>query len=471
MTDRPTGPAPRSLHVIPERPHVRTEPATGAWPHVRSVLLRIYRVGVIAAIVWVIQQQHVRLRVQGDAPIVVDEVRPILPAAAGLSPDPSEKAGLFVTDAGGNTIGYALRTSPFADHIKGYSGPTDTLVVLDARMRVAGLRIRGSVDTKEHVRDVGNDEYFMKYWNDKTWDEMAGKSPREMGVEGVSGASLTSMAIANGMHHRFKKGTPAGAAVAHPPVRIGWHDAGLVAVIALGLAFSFTHLRSVPWARRIFQVVLIGYLGLLNGQILAQSLAAGWTVSGVAWRSAPALALLMAVALLIPWTTRRAVYCSQICPHGAAQEWVGRLRKKKWKVPAGLEAGLRWLPPALVALVIAVALWQFRGAGRSGVREPLFELAGIEPFDAYLVFVGKVGIATIVVAIVGLVAAVFVPMAYCKYGCPTGLVLNFVRSHGKADKFGRRDVGAAALVLLAVGMYHAYPGVFAWVHAGKPPLW
>ena len=35
-------------------------------------------------------------------------------------------------------------------------------------------------------------------------------------------------------------------------------------------------------------------------------------------------------------------------------------------------------------------------------------------------------------------------MAYCKYGCPTGLVLSFVRSHGKADGFGRREVGRGA---------------------------
>jgi NosR/NirI family transcriptional regulator, nitrous oxide reductase regulator len=89
------------------------------------------------------------------------------------------------------------------------------------------------------------------------------------------------------------------------------------------------------------------------------------------------------------------------------------------------------------------------------------DLANIEPFDAYIV--RTAGVATIVIAVVGLIAAAFVPMAYCKYGCPTGLVLNFVRSHGKADTFGRRDLVAGLLVLLAVGLYQTYPMVHHWV--------
>jgi hypothetical protein len=54
-------------------------------------------------------------------------------------------------------------------------------------------------------------------------------------------------------------------------------------------------------------------------------------------------------------------------------------------------------------------------------------------------------------------------MAYCKYGCPTGLVLSFVRSHGKADTFGRRDIVAALLVVLAAGMYWKHELVRLWI--------
>jgi NosR/NirI family transcriptional regulator, nitrous oxide reductase regulator len=355
---------------------------------------------------------------------------------------------LIVYDAKGERVGYVVRTSPAADKITGYSGPTDTMVVLDAGGKVAGIRIRSSWDTKEHVRDVRENEYFMSLWNGKTWEQVAAVSPREAGVEGVSGASLTSMAIANGIHHRFKS---AEQQAKLPRVRAGVHDVGLVLVLAVALVFSFTELRGRTWARRLFQVVLIGYVGFWNGQLLAQSLFGGWAASTPAWRMAPGLVLLAAAAFIFPWASRRAVYCSQFCPHGAAQELVGRLGKRKLRLGGGAERGMRWLPPGLVLVVIVVMM----------LNLPL-DLAGIEPFDAYLI--RTAGVATIVIAVVGLVAAAFVPMAYCKYGCPTGMVLQYVRSHGKADSFGRRDLVAGLLVVAAAGMYLRYDLIHRWIY-------
>jgi NosR/NirI family nitrous oxide reductase transcriptional regulator len=424
-------------------------PARGA--RLRSLALRLYRLGIVCAIVFIIHRHHTRLRIDGGAQISLDEVRPFFATASRLEADTSERAGLFVLDKSANPVGYVLRTSPTSDKIKGYAGPTDTLLALDyPGMKVLGIKIRSSWDTKVHVKDVGNDEYFMNLWTGKTWDEVAGLDPRTAHIEGVSGASLTSLAIANAIQHRFKLAKDAAAAKP-PPVHLRPHDWGLVAVIALALAFTFVpHLRSHTWARRAFQVVLIGYVGFWNGQILAQSLMSGWSASGVAWRTAPALALLLAAALVVPWTSRRAIYCSQICPHGAAQEWVGRLSRRKLRVPRGLDRGLRWLPPLLIAFVLTITMWQL----------PI-DLADVEPFDAYLIRTAS--LATIVIAVAGLVAAAFVPMAYCKYGCPTGLILSFVRSHGRADTFGRRDYAAGLLVLLTVGLYASYGAVHHWI--------
>lgn len=420
-----------------------------------SLLPRLYRLAVIIAIVWLIQKQQVRLRFDTDRPIQVEEVHSFFPTAARLEPDPSERMGLWVVDAKGGTIGYALRTSPMSDKIVGYCGPTDTLVALTpdkSNPKVVGIKVRSSLDTKQHVEDVIADEYFMGTWNGRTWDAVAGMDPKAAGIEGVSGASLTSMAIANGIRHRFQAADQAADAVrraAREPLHVGGGDIGLFALITLAMVFTFTRLRSRVWLRRAFQLALIGYVGLINGQILAQSLLAGWSASTVPWRAAPGLALLAAAALAVPWATRRQLYCSHFCPHGAAQEWAGRLGHRWMRrppaIPRGIDRGLRWLPPMLIGLVLFVTM----------ERVPL-NLAGIEPFDAYLI--RTAGAATIAIAVVGLVAAVFVPMAYCKYGCPTGLVLSFVRSHGRADAFARRDVVAGLLVLGAGALY-------AWHHA------
>jgi hypothetical protein len=54
-------------------------------------------------------------------------------------------------------------------------------------------------------------------------------------------------------------------------------------------------------------------------------------------------------------------------------------------------------------------------------------------------------------------------MAYCHYGCPTGALLEFVRSHGPGDCFGRRDVAAALLVALAAVLHWNYFAIYSWI--------
>ena len=177
----------------------------------RHIALQIYRLAVLVAIAWVIRTHHVRLRIDGDAPISIEEIRAVLPGTGGLRADSGERAGVFVVGETGQPLGYALRTAPISDSIVGYRGATDSLVVFDSAMRVIGVRIRSSQDTREHVGDVREDREFLKTWNGKPWDEVVRVSPEEAGIEGVSGASMTSMAIADGIQRRLASADAAGA--------------------------------------------------------------------------------------------------------------------------------------------------------------------------------------------------------------------------------------------------------------------
>lgn len=91
------------------------------------------------------------------------------------------------------------------------------------------------------------------------------------------------------------------------------------------------------------------------------------------------------------------------------------------------------------------------------------DLAGMEPFDAYLL--KRAGWATIAIAAAGLVASLFVPMAYCHYGCPTGALLNFIRKRGTADRFGRREIAALLLVALAAFLSWKSGAMRLWIES------
>ena len=420
----------------------------------KRVALQLYRLAVLVAIAWIIRAHHVRLRVEGHAPITPEEVRSVFPKAADLRPDAGERAGMFVHDEAGAPVGYVLRTAPISDSVIGYRGWTDSLVAFDPALHVIGVRIRSSQDTTDHVRDVRDDRYFMKTWNGKPWDEVARRTPEEMGIEGVSGASMTSMAMAEGIMRRLRA-ADAALAITPQPVRFSAVDIGLAVIIAMGTVLAFTGTHGQKKVRIGFQLLVIGYVGFFTALPLAQSLFAGWAQSAVPWRSAPGLVLLMAAALAVPWASCKPLYCQQLCPHGAAQELLGRIVPKRWRiaVPKDFAAGLRCLPGLLLGMVVMITI----------VGLPI-DLAHLEPFDADSL--RAAGVATIAIAVAGLIASLFVPMAYCHYGCPTGALLEFIRSRGPSDRFGRRDGAALLLVALAWGLAWKYQAIHAWMVSG-----
>lgn len=417
----------------------------------RRALLQLYRLAVLVAIAWIIRAHAVHLRVSGLAPLSVSEVRAVLPEAADLRDDPSERAGVFVHDAKGEQIGYAVRTAPLSDSIVGYRGSTDSLVVLDPGLRVLGVRIRSSQDTTDHVGDVKGDPYFLKKtWKGKPWDAVAGETPEEAGIEGVAGATMTSLAVAEGVQKRLFAWKSEDAAAR--PMRWQMHDFGIVAVTLAALVLAFTGTHGRPWLRRGFQVLVIAYVGFITGDLLAQSLIVGWAQNGAPWRSAPGLVLLLAASLVVPWATGKPLYCQHLCPHGAAQELLHKIAPRRWRlnVRADIDRALRWLPPGLLAVVLVIAFLQL----------PI-DLAHLEPFDAYVL--RAAGWATIVIAVAGLIVSLFVPMAYCHYGCPTGAFLNFIRPHGRSDCFSRRDIAAVLLVALAWLLARYHLPIHAWM--------
>ena len=422
---------------------------------VRRVLLQSYRLAVLVAIVWLLRSHAVRMRVESLRPLTVTEVREVLPSAARLEIDEGDRGGWHVLGADGAKLGYVLQTAPVSDSVIGYRGWTNVLVAFDPALHVVGVRIRASQDTAEHVGDIRKDRSFLKTWNGRSWDEVAGRTPAEEGIEGVSGASMTSLAIADGIVRRLRAADGV-AKVAPLPFRVGVRDIGLTLVVVAGIFFAFTGTYRRPWLRRAFQVLVIGYVGFVNADLIAQTLVVGWAQNGVPWRTAPGLVLMLAAALIVPWASGKPLYCQHLCPHGHAQELLARIAPKRWRValPKNLAAGLRWLPLLTLALILGVVMLVLPA-----------DLAAFEPFDAYAI--RTAGWATIAIAVAGLLAACVVPMAYCHYGCPTGALLNFLRSHGPADRFGRREIAALFLVLLAFVLSRADVPFPDWLRSAE----
>lgn len=103
-----------------------------------------------------------------------------------------------------------------------------------------------------------------------------------------------------------------------------------------------------------------------------------------------------------------------------------KLRKRPLLLPKKIDRSLTKLPAVLFAMVILLAF-----------TTSAHTLAMLEPFDAYVWQVA--GAVTVALALISLIASAFVPMAYCRYGCPTGAMLKLFEFQPDDQGWNRRD--------------------------------
>lgn len=375
-------------------------------------------------------------------PITLEEIKSLEPAASSVRDSKLLADSLEVLDSTGTVIAIAARTAPVTDTLVGYKGPTDTLMLLDPTgTSLRGIRLRKSYDTARYVAYVTGDDYFLKLFNGKTLDQLAGLDFKAAKIEGVSGATETSWSMAEGLKRRaaslIEEHSPALSFL--KAIRWRWQDTGHVLVLISSLVMAFTRWRGIAWLRHAHHLLLVIYVGLVAGELLSQALFAGWAQHGTPWRNAPGLVLLGLFALLAPVFTRRQLYCHHICPHGALQQLLMKRIPLQFTAP-------RWLEKLPFILLGAVVLIVTTGLN--------VDLNALEPFDAYVWRVA--GIASLIIAVTGLIASLFVPMAYCKYGCPTGALFKLLRSAGDHEQVGKREWLALACI--------AAIGLWRWTH-------
>lgn len=417
--------------------------------------------------------ESVAMRLTGERPtslkfpdeLRIEEVRELIPSASVIAPSDVLPGFVDAFRKDGLRVGRLLRTSPAADNITGYQGPTDSLIAFDASdesetpPKVTGVRLRHSFDNEDpdnpgsdYVGYVRQDEYFLNLFNGRTLAELAAMDLLEEQVEGVSGATMTSMAVAEGIVTAARaarkkladaaKQSESGSRLRKSglgPLHWTWRTSlsGLIVALGVSIGFFSRQLRR-GYSRRVFQLAVIVLLGIVNGDLLSQAVVVGWAQSGVPWQFAPGLVIVVVAAFLVPMVSRQQPYCQHLCPHGAVQQMLIRRVSWQWKVPRRVHLALSVIPFLLLLAVVVIPLagWPVR-------------LVDLEPFDAWVI--GFAGVAAAVIAIVGLVASLFVPMAYCRYGCPTGALLQFLRFHGRSDRLSVHDALAAVLALTAVG--------------------
>lgn len=355
--------------------------------------------------------------------ISLNDVRKLFPTASSLS-------GGLVLDAQGKPLGTLLRSSRMGVAVRGFQGPSDVLLALDpSGETLVGVALTGSRDNEPYISDVSDALFYDRPFKGMKTREIPQLPPGTTVMS--SGASRTGEAVEETVREMLRRHLAPGQV---PRPTLGIREGAALVWIGLGVLLGFSRWRGHKRVRTAFAVtsVLIGglWLGLMTGQDQWIKSAMRGSLAG----SALSLLALTAAAVLVPAAFGKNVYCSQLCAHGAAQQLLGNLRTRRFALPPKLHRLLTGMPWLTLGLLWLLA---FLGMG--------FPFADAEPFEVWSV--GFIALVPVFIFTGGLLASVFLPQAYCHYGCPTGAVLKFLAS--SPGRWTRRDGMAGGVVLIA----------------------
>ncbi len=368
-----------------------------------------------------------------------EDLKTVLDTPDGLTLVPIDGIEAQIIDVNGVEFGRLIRTGPLVDSLAGYQGPSEIIIVLDSDGRTENLALRRTYDNKPYVDYLNEEPWFWKTFQEKKIQQLATLDHEQEQVEGISGATMTSIAVAETIIAAARQYAERQSVAADEirSRRIHWtrHDTGTAFVLIGAIVIGLSRLRGSIRLRNCWNVILVGYMGLVTGNLISLAVVAGWAAHGLAWRLAPGLAAVIVSSFILPVATKRNLYCSHLCPHGAAQQLLrGRLR---WKTGIRWLRQMRWLPGLTLGTAVMVTLLRLD-----------WNLAAWEPFNAYIWYIAGGG--SIILAVASLTLSAAVPMAYCRYACATGRLLEYLRRTARSDRLTLADGMLSALIVAAI---------------------
>lgn len=364
------------------------------------------------------------------ATLKLADVSKWFPDAQRISSDAA--AGVYQVWKGDEQIGTVLRSSRMGVSARGFNGTSDVIVALNQKEdMVLGIGFLGSRDNEPYVSDVKDEVKYADGFAGKTVTVVLGEEDPTSPLLFTSGASLTTYAVVESVREMLRRHR-ADVADDGFPVKT------LLAIlwILLGVFVGVSKTGNKRAVRLGFAAVSVA-AGIGLGWMVSQDQLLGWGSNGFGAGAILPLVVLTAAALMVPAFTGKNVYCNRICPHGAAQTLVGEVWKKRLHLPPKLHAMLVRLP---WATLIAIWLLALVGSG--------LPFAYFEPFETWSS--GFVAFVPAAIFTIGLVAAFFLPQAYCHYGCPTGAMLKFLTQSPSA--WTRKD-SVAGVLMVAAALY------------------
>lgn len=289
---------------------------------------------------------------------------------------------------------------------RGYGGPLLVVVGIDTTGNVKGTSIVEHKETPLFFRMVRAPNFFTSF----TGGSFQSINYDYGDVVGVTGATRSSDAIVDGVRSAVSRvaGEKFGVyyPVPEPPFEFGLFEIIILGLFAAGITAVYLkgpYREILRWVTQVSGLMVIGFwknspitvakiTGLLSGYFpnIHSNLSLYLLVAG------------FAITILL---LGRSVYCTHICPFGAAQQLINLVSGKNIRLPSGSARLLTRLRNVIVFGAITAALVAAQPA-----------LSSYEPFAALFALRGT--ILQWLLLLVVLLFSLIVSRPWCNFFCP-----------------------------------------------------
>lgn len=299
-----------------------------------------------------------------------------------------------------------INTSLIGKDILGYVGQ----VPLEITIKGGRIKKVDALRNNETPEFFNRAKSLLGRWNGKTVNDAL-----KQDVDAVSGATFSSNAIIQNV----RVGLSYAAKNTAKPSVLERMDLRLKTIVGLFVMLMAAIIplfyRNKTW-HTVQMALNVVVLGLWCGTFLNWSLFVGYMSSGInLWVSLIPIVMLI-TAFVYPLFGKQGYYCANVCPFGSLQDLASRAKHTKWKMSQRLVKSLMYSRQFLFALLMVLML--------TGVS---FQWMDYEVFSAFIFM--SASVVVVVLAVVFVVLAIFVPRPYCRFVCPTGTFLRAAEGH------------------------------------------
>ncbi len=298
-----------------------------------------------------------------------------------------------------------LSTQPYSNDIRGYAGPIHLYIFKNEDGIIEAVYPYKHYETPSFMGDV------KRHGMIDQWIGVNTAAIDEFQPETLTGATMTCSAINESIIQTISSGNIEASKWAK---LITLENIAAILVILSGAFMSFYAVKR-KWLRIIQLSLNILVLGFWTGKFISLGILISWFKNGFDFVTGLVVMLMLILGILLPVLFKRnSFYCTWICPFGAAQELLGKVNRRKIRIKKRVMKVLNY-SRTVITLLVFFSMWVSMG----------LELAQYEAFTIFLL--GRASTAVLVIAILGLLSSIFINKPYCRFVCPTGQILDWIK--------------------------------------------